>query len=963
MKKYFIGLLGALSIATPQTIAYKLDVISNENILHQETVLDGLEKYESQALSRLANTLKDTKIDPDSMVSLALSLDGSIHSLTYKDPGNAIQADSTERKALQNARLLQFGKIPTLKSGYIKMSLPFKELMAGNYKRKLYIVQTPEGQSIGGTGGISISGVDGNISAREIDLTKRRSLPRTATVASTPYTARDRKFDNDIASIYSVLKTQPTSFSPLVDAKTNIKEIEEDSQNYLNRGNFLAAAISYLSEASYFMKMSDLEQVKARFSKAKNLFNRLQLHEKEDFLRKVMLTSQTGRNSSENYSCREFLLVESYTLSKNVNDIDFDLKLDTIQWLADFYMGAGQTNEALNYYKQMLTEALKSRGTANRTARIYTKVATAQITLKDTTAANKTLLEASKFLEKEFGKESVTLIPVFVMMMQNTSDPKEQENRLDRIETIVDNYKQVTTDPRRNRRDDDARIASNILMDYSHQLRYRRNEPNSPPNPIVAAVCAQLGYKLRLKSEPRFDYSTFNQVINSMQDAGQYEQVASLYKATLAMLESSTDRIEKMHEETIRRNYIRELERTNNNSEAEKLKKQIEGKEQKKLAESLNKLEERFSHTSESSRIERIQLEAGLFSAYVKQKSISKTNEILAKLLIDLKAIDGTTKELNSLGFLLVGPIRTQPEFFQENPKMEEMLIKAILLLDEKSENGVDLMVMNTLTLRAFGGEKNELATKVAKAIEEARKGRVRTSEKDKTASLDSQIDAARVNRDYKEMAKLKRTKLDSLIADRRPNYILVSEALNLSKIYSDADQPQEAEKAFREALALIDSAKPADRSRSASALGFANSFQIMRKRYDLAELGLRKYADLIASTDDSDGSHFHRLHDFDSLNRAYIENGDFDKAIEFQRFVLKKFESSHYPNKKLICEQRLSLSNVLLRVASRDSARKEPLTKESEAEFNKAISELTSYYGPKSSQVQRAVSERTRLE
>lgn len=966
MRKYLalssiLSMLGALSIATPQTMAYKLDVISNENILHQETVLDKLEKYESQALSKLATALKNTNLDSDSILTLALSLDGSIHGFTYRDPGAKIKPDSPERKALQDVRTLNFGKVPSLESGYIKLTLTFKELLEGNYKRKLYVVQTPEGQSIGGTGGISISGVTGNISARETGIPFRnKETTRQKKIEPVPYSDKDRKFDSDIASIYSSLKNRPSSFTPGMDDKSDIKDIEVESQNYLKQENFLAAAISFLSEAKYFMKTSDLEQVKARFSKAKNLFSRLQLHEKEDLLRKVMLASQTGRNGSDNYSCREFLLVESYNLSKSVNDIDFDLKLDAIQWLADFYLSAGQTGDALNYYRQMLTEALKAKTVPGRTAQIYTKIAATQKALNDVAAADKTLLEATKYLEKEAGKDSVSLIPIYLMIMQNTTEEKALTDKINRIDSIVDNYKQVKTDPRRARRDDDARIASNLLMSYSRNTKYRRHtDLVSAFQTSISAQCARIGYKLKLKSEPRFDYFSFRQVIDSMQDAGQYAQAASLYKETIAMLESSSERSDKIHLEAIRNNYLKALELANKNSEADKIKAELKAKEETRQADDIKRLEDRLNNTSESSRIERVQLQAGLIALYAKQKNITKTNEFLSKILVDLKAIDGNAKELDSLGFSLVGPVRTQPEFFQENPKIEEMLIKAILLLDEKSKNGLDSMSMNTLNLRTFGGDKNELANKVAKAIEEGRKGRAGTSEKDKTALIDSQITAARNNRDYAGVAKLKREKLKSMYLQHQPNFALVSESLDLSQVYSDANEPKEAENAFNEALALIDSGKPSDNMRIESYLCSAASYQLRKNRYDLAEAGFKKYIDLVANHQDSDTHSFYRHHNIDSLNRAYIQNGDFDKAINFQCYVLNKLESSPHPVNKMIWEERLSLSTLLLRIANRDTTRKEALMKQSETEFNKALNEMISYYGPKSEHVKRAITER----
>ena len=74
---------------------------------------------------------------------------------------------------------------------------------------------------------------------------------------------------------------------------------------------------------------------------------------------------------------------------------------------------------------------------------------------------------------------------------------------------------------------------------------------------------------------------------------------------------------------------------------------------------------------------------------------------------------------------------------------MEELLVRTILLFDEKTANGIDSMAMNTLTLRIVGGDKNELAKKVAKAIEESRQGRGTPPDQSKISTLDEQRDRA----------------------------------------------------------------------------------------------------------------------------------------------------------------------------------------------------------------------------
>lgn len=961
-----LSMLGALSVGTPQALAYRLDVVSNENILHHETLLDKLEKYEAQALAKLATALKDTKIDPDSMVTLALSLDGSIHGITYKDPGTAIQADSPARKALKEVRSMQFGKIPSLESGYIKMSLPFKELVDGNYKRKLYVVQTPEGQSIGGVGGVNIGKIIGNVPARPSEIedhlkhiaARREGEGGPAPVA---YSSKDRKFDNDIASIYSSITARPSS--PAFDSheKTNIKEIEEQTEKYLKQDYFLAAAKSYLNETKYFLRFSDLDKGKLRFEKAKNLIGKLQNTEKENLIKSVLETSKALARGNENFSCREYLLLEAFNMAKSSGMTNLDFKIDTIQALADFYMTAGQKANALTYYKQMLVETMKSKENPSRSAQTFMKIASAQMALNDKVAADKTLLEANRYLEKEAGKDSVILIPILVRMMLNATDEKTQEAKLERIESIVDKYKQAPVNDRRTSRDQDVSIAVSALMNSTQDLQFTRYlDPATHAKLILSASCARLGYKLKLKAEPRFDYFAFSQLTRAMQAAGQFEQTANLYKETLAMLERSTDRSTMHYADSIRRGYVAVLQKINKSAEADKLKEEIKEKENSRISEQIKTLEDRLKERTDQPPQEKVRLEVTLFGLYANQKNVSKTNEVLANMLTDLNAIDAPSNQLNSLGFTLIGPIRTQPEFFQADAKMEEMLIKTILLLDEKAKDGIDSMALNTLNLRIAGGAKNELARKVSKAIEESRNGRKLQPVIRTTGSLDEQINTASTNQDYLQLVKLRREKLDSMKSEKRSNQLLVTEALSLSRDYLQAKQIQESEQTFNEALSYADGVKPQELDRLRSMIKSSASFYMMNRQYEIADKALRKCADLTALMPDSDDGRFFRFgHELSSISRAYIQNGDFDKAMDFERYILNKLESSQTPNKKLIYQARLELSLTLLQIANRDPKRKDTLMQESDKEFNKALSELTSYYGPKSAHVKQAVTQR----
>jgi hypothetical protein len=966
MKKYLIGLLGALSLATPQTMAYKLDVIASENIAHQEALLDKLEKYEAASLTKLAAVLKDTKIDPESMVTLGLSLDGSIHSLNYRDPGAAIAADSPERKALLSARTIQFGKIPSLESGYIKITLPFKELMEGNYQRKLYVVKTTEGQSIGGVGGINIGGVIGNVEASPSDVenARRRNVRRQAVVSKAPYTDKDRKFDSEITSIYSSLCKRPSPSSPFDRSEnSSLKVIEEQSAKYMQQEYWLAAAQSYLNETKYFLRLSELDKGKERFAKAKDLLGKLELAEKENLIKSTVEASSKLARGNENYSCREYLLLQAYNMAKDQKISNSNLRFDTIQALADFYLSAGQKTETLNYYNELLAATIASKNNPERAAQSFAKIAQAQRSLHDRVSADKTLAKANTYLAKKLGKDSVILIPILIQMMQNTTDSKVQEAKLEHIENIVENYKQAIVTESRSSADQSALAAARALLNESRTADYRKyNDPASATQLNLSAACARLGYKLKLKAESKFDYSAFSQLARAMQAAGQFEQSANLYKETIAMLETSQDRSETHYAESLRGNYMRALEQAGKTDEAAKIKDEIKTKETNRIADIIKKMEDSLKDSSNQRPVERVRKEIGLFGLYANQKNDAKIKDVLEKALIDLKAIDGSARELHSLGFTLVGPIRTQPEFFQADPKMEELLVRTILLFDEKTVNGIDSMAMNTLTLRIVGGDKNELAKKVHKAIDEARQGRGTPPGQSKISTIDEQIDSARSKLDYALVAKLRQEKIDAMKKDKQRDFLVITETFQLSRAYFEAKQMTEAEKAFNEGLQLVEASKPAELARNLGSIDMAISYYSMHKQYNLIDKGLRKYVDLMATLPQVDSHDFNRLNrNTDSLTRAYIQNGDLDKAIEFERYVLNKLSNSNTKNQKLISQAKLSLSLTLLQIANRDSKRKDALMQESEKEFNGALTELTSYYGPKSSQVKRAIQDRMR--
>lgn len=159
-----------------------------------------------------------------------------------------------------------------------------------------------------------------------------------------------------------------------------------------------------------------------------------------------------------------------------------------------------------------------------------------------------------------------------------------------------------------------------------------------------------------------------------------------------------------------------------------------------------------------------------------------------------------------------------------------------------------------------------------------------------------------------------------------------------------------------------MEASKPAELARNLRSIDMAISYYSMHNQYELIEKGLRKYVDLMATLPEVELHDFHRFdRSTDSLTRAHIQNGDLDKAVEFERYVLNKLSNSKTKNQKLITQAKLSLSLTLLQVANRDSKRKDALMQESEKEFNGALGELTSYYGPKSAQVKRAIQDRMR--
>jgi hypothetical protein len=159
-----------------------------------------------------------------------------------------------------------------------------------------------------------------------------------------------------------------------------------------------------------------------------------------------------------------------------------------------------------------------------------------------------------------------------------------------------------------------------------------------------------------------------------------------------------------------------------------------------------------------------------------------------------------------------------------------------------------------------------------------------------------------------------------------------------------------------------VEASKPEELARNLRSIDMATSYYSMHKQYDLIEKGLRKYVDLMATLPELEAHDFYRFnHSTDSLTRGYIQNGDLDKAVEFERYVLNKLSNSKTKNQKLITQAKLSLSLTLLQVANRDAKRKDALMQESEKEFNDALGDLTSYYGPKSSQVKRAIQDRIR--
>lgn len=718
MKKVLACLLGILPFVSTPALAYQINLISQENIEDVSSFMETLEKYEISALSKLASALKDSKIDPASVLTIGITQDGTFSEFKYK----TTSTDEASKKVILDARSINFGKIPNLKSGTLRFALVYKDLEAKDFKRKLYLIKTPEGQSIGGTGGIGISGItsegDGKIVIK--------SLEKKAPVKAVPYSEKDRKFDNDLVSIYTSFKksrVQDLDFPETNFRTRNIPEEQEKiTQSELADKHWLNAAMSLLQETK--LARENLERATEKLTKAAELIDKLNPKEKAVFAKTLNKMINHFNPIRGNYAFQEEIAKVAYKTVTSKNFDDRELKIQAITLLAQSNTRTNKKAESITHYKEVLAVALdKISFSKDEAATAYERIAQLQFEVGESEKAKKTIADASQFIEKEFGKNSIRLIPFLALSIKNESNKQKQTTVLAQLEKVIDNYTNKSTDP--GGRDSEAASLSRNLNGVFPGIHYRKDDELISED--MQVDIAKLAYKLQLKAHGRLDNSSINLMARTLHSTGRYKQEVEFYKNAIAYAEKSKDRYTIALLNSLRRGYASALESAGDATAAEKVKNDLKFEDDKSAALRQQKLEDSLADLDlrkDSNPLDKAYYRVMLLNNYVTKNDVAKTRETLEKLKQNLEASQEKSRRLMGASSTLASIVRKHSEFLSSDNSIETLFIKDFLLIDERSDESFDSIPMRRLDFMFGRGKESPLSQKLKSALEESRAAR-----------------------------------------------------------------------------------------------------------------------------------------------------------------------------------------------------------------------------------------------
>lgn len=718
MKKVLTCLLGILPFVSTPALAYQINLISQENIEDVSSFMETLEKYEIAALSKLASALKDSKIDPTSVLTIGITQNGTFSEFKYK----TTNTDDASKKVIQDAHSINFGKIPNLKSGTLRFALEYKDLESGSFKRKLYIIKTPEGQSIGGTGGIGISGLisegDGKIVIK--------SLEKKAPVKAVPYSEKDRKFDSDLVSIYSNLKGWKDPLSDLTENNFRTRSVPEEqekiTQAEIADKHWLNATMSLLQETRLANK--DLDKAAEKFSKAANLSEKLNPKEKAVFAKALNSMNNRSYFFRTNFDFQETIAKVAYKTVTSKNFDDWETKIQAINFLAQLSSLTNKKAEAISYYKETLAVTLnKNSFSKDDAATAYERIAQLQFESGESQSAKKTISEASQFIEKEYAKNSIRLIPFLVLAIKNESNRQKQATDFAQLEKIIDSYTNKSTDV--GGRDVEAATMLRTMPSVSPGIRYGKRDEQLSDD--MQLDFAKLSYKLQLKAFGRFDHSAFSRLARALHDTGRYKQEVELHKNTIAFAEKSQDRTTRGNLNSLRKSYAKALESAGDSKAAEKENNEVKIAEEKIATGRQQKLEDSLADlemNKDSNPLDKARYRILLLNGYLTQKDITKTRETLEKLKLNLESSQEKNRRLLGAGSQLASIVRKHSDFLSSDNSIETLFIKDFLLLDEKSDDTFDSIPTHRMDFIFGRGYESPLSKKLKNALEESRAAR-----------------------------------------------------------------------------------------------------------------------------------------------------------------------------------------------------------------------------------------------
>lgn len=672
---------GSLEARPGSAYNVELEISSGTATLDQK-----LQEYESTILTRAAALCGSKKRSDTARCIVNVSQDGVV--MKAEVTGGPDDGVGKKLKAEK------FAKIPIQSgSSVLKLDFSFAELLSPPYRRENIFI----------SGDTLVLG-EGGFTAPD---SKSNTLPR-------PYSEDDRIFDKEIVALYNQLPL--SMLNTRLQSHVSEEQLQSEFLQFKKQANWPGMCNTILLMLKNSVEGSELAKVKEWLQLLEDTSVRLNQGGKcSVVLGLIELASDFHR--SDTVVGRELLLRQAETLMNRDSIDQPSIRLQLARALAHHYQRANNREmerkaniDVLKY--SLAVEPIDARAVI----RSYQTVVRDQMSVCDHSAANATLDQYRAFVDKNFGAESLELIPVMVSSLRVAPDAENRVKLLADISKLINSYRPI---PKFSvvgiRLDETGRSAISALRVDPY---FRGSDAQTLRDEEVLTL-ARLAYKLQLKTAG-FDHSIFSNLCKVLDSQGRYEQAVTLCRETAEFLLSRAgDNDTGGHLSSLRRSYASALKKIGGNETTDSVMKLLDEAEEKRAQAAVDRAESRIAEL-EKQPVNDVMRLVNARVSFIQLFRGDDDKQIVAQLEKMQQELRKAPADQIRSGFevSLLHRISSNNRLGTERV-FEKPLVDLFCTIDDRIPGGISQSTIRSLTIPRFGKTANSNLTAVLKALSE----------------------------------------------------------------------------------------------------------------------------------------------------------------------------------------------------------------------------------------------------